>query len=82
LATHHDPPVVAGGPVPLFVSNLVVVVALGCRAIGLQAAATTTDSSIFFVFAFESCVTGAVTQGASPAGSQDCDLFLKNSSYC
>jgi hypothetical protein len=72
----------AGGPVSSSVSNLALMVALGCQAVGLQAAATTADNSIFLVSAFKSCVTGAVTQGASPAGSQDCDLFLKKTLLC
>jgi hypothetical protein len=28
------------------------------------------------------CVIGAVMQGASPASSQDCDMFLKKTQLC
>jgi hypothetical protein len=82
LAARRDSPVVAGGPVPPSISNLALVVTLGCRAVGLQAAATTANNSILPVFELKSCVTGVVTQGASPAGSQDCDLFLKKTLLC
>jgi hypothetical protein len=55
LAARHVSLVVAGGMVSPSVSNLALEVVVGCRHVGLHAATTTTDNSIFPVSAFKSC---------------------------